>query len=273
MPLSKTTRILIVLQLCFAFMMLAWYVCYPFMGELYHWRSRLFLVQNIVGDTQLLDYVGDNDKYEAKSQLEANQRLFSELPSRQQDDILEDLDHYRLKMKTSLQEKVLSSLDIFFSRLPPFKTAWLVFTFLACFALLFRIEGAHLTVWALPFLTLGYLLSSSGYPSGLPPDAQLFPKEEALFKEGQGFSKENLRQAWNHYLDREWGGEFYFNLERAKAYREHPSYRSAYLFKHKEPFFLLLLYFAWNLFFAYICFKHEMRSLCKNQSTPVFGQH
>ncbi len=255
MPLSKIARALVVIQLCIAFMMLMWYVCYPFMGELYYWRSRLFLTQTVVGDTQLLDYVKDTGLAHSREKLEANQKLFSKLPKNEQDSILKDLRHYQSKLKKDLRQKLASSFDIFLSRLPPFKEAWLIFTFIVCFSLLYRVEGAHLVVWALPILTLGYIISSSLYPSGLPPDAHLFPAESTMNEATpKAFSK-----AWNDYMEKEWGGDFFFNLARLKEYRSHPGYHSAYLFKHQEPLALLLLYFAWNLSFTYICCKCKKR--------------
>jgi hypothetical protein len=272
MPLSKTVRILVVIQLCIGFMMLAWYVCYPFMGELYHWRSRLFLAQNVIGDTQLLDYVSDKDKSNAKMKLESNQQLFSRLPPDQQGEVLRDLNHYKSKTRTTFKQKAASTVDIFLNRLPPLKEAWLIFTFLTCFALLFRIEGAHSAAWSLPVLALAYLISNGNYPSGLSPDAKLYPTEEMLFAKGEEFSKKTLPGAWQNYLEKEWGGEFFFNLARLKEMRGHPSYHSAYLFKYREPLPLLFVYFAWNLIFAYICCKHEARNPCKNQLKTLSGQ-
>lgn len=255
MPLSKFARAFVIIQLCIAFMMLMWYLCYPFMGELYHWRSHLFLAQTVVGDTQLLDYVDDKEIPQSREKLESNQRLFSKLPKSEQDSVLKDLKHYQSMLKKGWKQKLASSFDIFLNHLPPFKEAWLIFTFIVCFSLLYRVEGAHLVVWALPVLTLGYIISSSGYPSGLPPDAHLFPVENTLNET----TPETFSKAWNDYMEKEWGGDFFFNLARLKEYRSHPGYHSAYRFKHQEPLALLFLYFAWNLSFAYICCK------CKKQ--------
>ena len=237
-------RTLLILQLCFAFMMLVWYAFFPFMGELYHFRSRLFLAQTIKGDQSLLAYVPEDEHKKISVKLSSNAAFFHQLPGYQQDEVMDDIRHYQEKLKAPFRQKIASSFSILIWQLPLFKQSWMIFALLVSFALLYRLEGAAVTVWILPLLSLCYLLNNHFLePERPPPDEHLFPKIE--------------HRKWEAYLNQQWGGEFYFNLERLKALREDPSYHSAYQFKGREPLGFLTLYFTWNLLFAYLIYKKE----------------
>lgn len=248
-------RVLLIIQLCFVFMMLVWYACFPFMGELYHFRSRLFLTQTVQGEEVLLAYVPENERGKTSEKLKLNATLFRELPGYQQGEVNEDARHYQEKLKSPFRNKILSSLDILIWRLPLFKQSWMIFTLLVSLAILYRIHGAVVTVWILPLLSLCYLLDNHFLEKDRPPpDAYLFPEIE----------HHNFQEEWEAFLIHQWSpsgqlneGEFYFNLARLKALREDASYNSATLFRGREPLGFLILYFAWNLFFAYIIYKKE----------------
>ena len=248
-------RVFLIIQLCFVFMMLVWYACFPFMGELYHFRSRLFLAQTVQGDTALLAYVPEHDRGQATEKLKYNASLFSQLPGYQQEAIMDDVRHYQGKLNSPFRQKIRSSLDILIWKLPIFKQAWIIFALFISLAILYRIEGAITSIWILPLLSLCYLLSNHFLEiERLPPDASLFPKIE----------HHNFQEEWEAYLSHHWSpsgqfheGEFYFNLARLKALREDETYDSATQFRRREPLGFLILYFAWNLFFAYIIYKKE----------------
>lgn len=248
-------RTLLIIQLCFAFMMLAWYACFPFTGELYHFRSRLFLTQTVRGEKALLAYVPESEREKTNEKLNLNAALFHKLPGYQQNEVTSDTRHYQKKLKSPFRRKIRSAFEILIWKLPLFKLSWMVFALLISFAILFRISGAVVTVWILPLLSLCYLLDNHFLERDRPPpDAFLFPKIE----------QHNFQEEWDAYLTDQWSpsrqvdeGEFYFNLARLKALREDVSYGSAFQFRGREPLAFLFLYFAWNLLFAYIIYKKE----------------
>jgi len=257
------TRVMLVIQLCFAFMVLVWYACFPFMGELYHFRSRLFLAQTVRGDEALLAYVPEGEKEAAEKKLRQNRAWLQNLPGYEQDAVHDDIRHYQEKLKTPFSSKVYASFEIVTWRLPLFKRAWMFFALIISLAVLYRFEGAVATVWILPFLSLCFLLNHHFLEKWQQePDAFLFPTLE----------NGNFSAAWDHHLSEKWSrsgdrdeGEFYFNLARLKAMRNSPSYHSAYQFHGREKLGVLILYFVWNLLFAYTIFKKEGTYVGKTQ--------
>lgn len=245
-------RTLLIGQLCLAFMMLVWFAFFPFMGELYHFRSRLFLAHTVTGDLSLVSYVPEKDKEATERRLLTYQTLFQALPAYRQESVLNDIRHYETKLSTPWQAKVTSSIAIFLHHLPPFQVAWIMFALIICFSILYRVEGAVPMVWILPFLSLCTLLENQ---STRPP----FSRFEERF-----FPDEKIDDV-EHFLLKNWGQEggnldeaaFAYNLERLEAHREDSGYWSAYQFRSRKPLPLMLLYFSWNLIFAYIITKKE----------------
>jgi len=246
---------MIIIQLCFAFIMLVWYAFFPFMGELYHFRSRLFLAQTVQGDEALLSYVLENEQEKTREKLQLNASLFQKLPGFEQDHVADDIRHYQSKLKMPFWTKIRASFEIILWKLPLFKRAWMFFALLISLLILYRIEGGVAAVWILPFLSLCFLLNHHFLESWQQePDAFLYPNIE----------RENFQEKWEEYLVQNWSptgnrdeGEFYFNLAKLKAMRTAPSYQSAYQFHGREPLGLLILYFTWNLLFAYTIYKRE----------------
>lgn len=267
---SRFVKVLVILQLCLVFMLLSWYALYPFMGELYHFRLRLFLTHTVQGKMELLDYVPPKKTDSIQRKLAFNQASFQKLPAYQQVEIEKDARHYQAKLQTSWIDKIWSSFDIFLWRLPLIKKSWMIFTLLICLALLYELPGSAACVWLLPFLSLCYLLDNHFLASrNEPPDAYLFPTEERIMKENLSF-----QEGWENYLISHWSSksyalredqlcdaEFHFNLARLQALREDPSYQTATRFGSREPLSFLILYFAWNLFFAYTVNRRHEKSI------------
>ncbi len=245
-------RALLIGQLCLAFMMLVWYAFFPFMGELYHYRSRLFLAQTVTGDVSLVSYVPEKEKDATKRRLLRYQTLYQALPAYRQEAVLKDIRHYETKLSTPWQAKVKSSLAIFLHHLPPFQVAWIMFSLVICLTILYRVEGAAPMAWILPFLSLCTVLENQ---STTPPlshiEERFFPDEK--IDDVEHFLLKNFGQEGGH-LDE---AAFAFNLERLEALRKDSGYESAYLFRSRKPLPLLLLFFSWNLIFAYIIMKKE----------------
>jgi hypothetical protein len=156
--------------------------------------------------------------------------------------------------------------------LPAFTQAWLFFSFLVCLFLLLGIEGAAKAAWVLPLIVLAFAVDNrlNGKPHGSAPDSDLFPSEQYVVEHYRTEplsgdhvqQREQLTEAWQHYLVAEWAhepystqaiekGEHAFNTARLKRYldaQELPEMRAVQ--GTQKPLLLLAVYFAWNLFFA-----------------------
>ena len=159
----------------------------------------------------------------------------------------------------SWDEHIGRSTYLLVQGIPPFTQAWVAFSLAICLLLLFRITGARQASWLLPLLAILYSWNNmtTGADAPPPPDAHLFPQEEALHPYLQEPLSDSIQEqytqlkvAWEGYLDDEWQGERNFNLARLAAYQKAPPQDPLITLRTKEPLPYLLFYVAWNLFFA-----------------------
>ncbi len=160
----------------------------------------------------------------------------------------------------SLSGHIGRTLYLWVSGIPPFAKGWVAFSLAICLLLLFSIRGARQAVWLLPLLSLlyGWDNIQHGLPPRHSPDATLFPTELELeayvaepLSKSLGTQIEQLRAAWQVYLQDVWGGEEAFNKARLAAYLDAPPSNPVALIREREPPPLLAIYLIWNLFFAF----------------------
>lgn len=254
--IATPMRVLAILQLCFAFTIILTRLSYPFMGELFTYKSNKLLYQYVMADSQ--------------------SHLFAKLPATDRSEIVH---HYQLlqeKADIPFLTKMVRAIHILVVELPLFERAWIVLAICISILLLLKRPGAIYASWLLPVVALAYCLNnfSMGIPAKPSPDAQLFPTEEMItagyldkpLSADIETQRLELLEGWKSYLIVNWlgekpaeekaakvlqeaRGEFAFNVARLQAIIQSPA-QAHNPFSQKEPLILLVVYFSWNLFFA-----------------------
>lgn len=242
-------RLCAILQLCIAFGMILWYTSQPFMGELFEIKSEKLLLHYAIDQRE----------------------LFEQLPRFQQEELLSRLLTLQDRLEIPFLTKLMRSGEILI-HLPLLKLTWIVLAILLSIFLLKKREGARQALWLLPFLALAYGVDNriQGLPTQPTAEEKLFPSESYLrdhyLDEPWGSTlfeqKQQLEQAWNHYLQLEWGGQnqslsqglYAFNLARIQA-QPFPKAERTFLqippTQESLPFLFLIIF--WNLTFALVC--------------------
>lgn len=265
-------RIIVIIQLCLVFSLSLWLGGYPFMGEHFAIKSKLAPFSFVMGLPESPN----------KENAASNAVRFSSLSLEKQAKIKSDYHTLQKKTTRSFISKVEDSLEILLFDISPFALAWIFFSAVISIMILRKQEGARQAAWILPLIVLAYGIDNIQYGSvKLPsPDIALFPSEQLIVEKylneplGSSISiqEEKLRKGWNRYLIQEWAheipsddtavfakqvdqGNFAFNVARLE---KQPSSFDELPFsgmRQKEPVFLLVLYLAWNLFFACMMWK------------------
>jgi len=252
-------RVLTIIHLCLAMILLTWFASYPFLGQRFALMQKLFLVHNVTGNQELLSYVSDVKKVNTSSTLLETHDLFQNLPSEEKNRIHRDREWLEKKLASPLPLKLKELKDLFFHELSPYLLAWIVFSIAICFLILFGIHGSEAAVWLLPLLAAIYAVHSLYFAPVKPPSPAegLFPSRELLqhYADKEG----SPEKGWKAFLIDNWSddqtlvsGKFHFHLEWLKKSREDSAYSTSPTFHHREPIFLLLLFFGWNLVFSYL---------------------
>lgn len=264
-------RVVTIIQLCLAFSLLLWQASQPFMGDLFHIRSKMLLYQDAMG-------IGTNNLDAPNDRLERNAERFAGLPEKTRVKITENYASLQAQLNSSLSQKIERLLQLFAHGISSFELAWIFFSIVISILILKRIEGARQAAWILPALTILFLLDNQMRGTRVVhPENQLFPSEQEIvqnylqeplstdiFKQ-----REQLLEGWNLYLIKEWmhespdpdsisfqqqaeGGEFLFNIHRLTVMKPN----SLQFFPQKTALGLLCLYVGWNLFYAWFVIKH-----------------
>ncbi|MBA3957842.1 MAG: hypothetical protein H0X51_05545 [Parachlamydiaceae bacterium] len=267
---SKVPRIFAILQLCIAFTIVMSNAGYPFLGELFNYKTKALLYHHVMGDETL------TASPEIKQKLQRNQERFQDLPRIQQTQIRDEYQVITQHRDRSATEKLRRSWNILAFELPAFERAWLLFAILISILILCRRDGAVRASWLLPALAFCYAYDNYTYGQTPPQaaDAILFPSEAEIVEDyiSEPLSDTIMEQhaqllkGWQHYLIREWAnesrsedpeifalqveqGEFAFNLKRLELIAQEKS--SINPFREKESLALLILYLIWNFWFAW----------------------
>jgi hypothetical protein len=265
--MSRKKKILILCHLSLAFTYFCWLLMQPYIKEMIIQKSELALYETVMKKDSLL----------------------RQLPPLDQVILLEGYAEARQNKGPSLLHEVGR---LFFIDTPPFALAWLFFSLVICLLLLFRIEGALLSVWLLPFCVIGYAYFL--YDSPQKRGESLFPSEEYVLTtyvesaENNAMGRrERLLLGWHRYLVQEWAleepsedltlfseqldkGLFAFNVARLKWIIEGKDDEIVLAGFTTPPSLLrIACYFIWNLFFAWFINRKEKHLSAVAPSIPT----
>ncbi len=256
--LSRRTKLVVIIHLCFAFTYLSYLLLKPLLDDIFATKGKLDLIESVFQEKDLFSALPESSSQEiiqAARKIETQKR------------------HY-LSSLTHLLSKECSTICL----------GWLFFSVAISLALIFCLNGAKESAYLLPLLILiyGITLSFTEKPS---PQKTLYPSEEEVLN---GYSshdskkffnkKVELERAWSYYLVTEWAKEspsenkeifkeqlrtgiFAFNLERTRRLiRGEEIISTNTYFRNRPSFFLWLFYLIWNSFFAtYVSRKERIR--------------
>lgn len=275
--LYKSLRPIAIIQLCIVFSLLAWICSQPYMGELLSIKTKMLLLQEVMG-------ISKDPATEAasKDRLVRNAERFSNSSDAQKSAILER--YYKLQeaSQDSFLLKFKRMLTILLFEISRFELLWIVLGIAVPVLLLLHRDGARQAAWLLFLLTLIFAVDNqlTGFPAAVSEDDKLFPSEEYLIKNyfKNPLSAEileqyqQMKQAWKTYLIHEWTGEspspdpsvydeqvekgeYAFN--RARAEKMSAALYPPGTFRMQKTTLVLLIYLAWNFYFAWTVNKQR----------------
>lgn len=286
---SKKPKVMAILHLCIAFTVLTSVWGYPFLGELFEFKTKSLLYHAVMGDATLIGT--DPSSTMMYQRLERNKLRFSQLSETDQNLIKSQYLQLQQHVETPFMTKIRRACHIVIFELPAFEQMWLLLSIVIGILLLLGIEGAAETTWLLPLLVLCYGINNQwhGETPSFSLDTRLFPSEEVIIQDylREPLSKdiltqrEQLLQGWKRYLIKEWAheipandvdlfesqaesGEFFFNVARLKLLAKEPAKTTS--FNQRESLLALLSYLAWNLFFAWqVSHRKERRVVMSDE--------
>ena len=251
--IPTSQRVMAIIQLCLAFSLLCWYLAQPFMGEYFNLRSRMLIYEYVMKQAE----------------------RFEKLPASEKQVINNDYEKLKNYSQRPVFDKIENGIRSLIQKVPPFEQAWIFFSLFISIYILLKKEGAKSAAWLLPLIIIAYSIDNqrSGKPSDPHPDYQLFPSEQVIIRDylKEPFSssptsqKEQLEKGWKNYLIEKWStkshenkeqqlveGEFNFTLARLNLLHGQP--RNEWLNSYHEKLnpLLILIYFFWNVAFAWI---------------------
>lgn len=249
-------RVLSIIQLCLGFTALLFAASEPFMGQHFTIKSKILIYDYVMGKNHV-----------------PRANLFNELSAENREEIIQNYQNLKNKLSTSFLDKIQESLNVLFFKTSSFERAWILFAIIIPILLLKKVEGSREAAWILPLIVTAYCISNELKLSSphISDEAKLFPKEEFLVSRylkknintlGLAAQQEELLKGWHLYLVEYYAneiasrnlnefqnqiekGEFAFNLARI----EKSSSATSNVLK-KQPLFLMMIYFVWNLLFA-----------------------
>jgi len=260
-------RLLAILQLCIVFSLVLWYISQPFMGEYFSLRSRLLLYEYMMGTSDILKNKGGQE-----AKLERHQERFAQLSMPTKHSLLSHYHEIQTYAQRSIFVKIGDGIKRLFSDVPLLEQGWMFFTALIAILILLKVEGAKEAAWLVPIIVLFYCLHHQfqSPSSALPLDHILFPFESELIERDHSLTwieqKQKLEVAWEDYLIIHWlpknrqnqvrhlqieESEFAFTLARLDLLQGQSLKKWLYPKPVPLSLWMLGLYFAWNLLFAY----------------------
>jgi hypothetical protein len=231
-------RVLVIIQLCIGLSCLIWLIGYPFMGGHFTLQSELILIESVMGQQETLIRLDSEKSKSQMDKIQKNHELFNLLPEKKKKEIENLFLEKKLASKSSFFEKIEPLLQI-----PRLEVLWILAAVAIPILILLRNRQAALFVWLLPIICSGYALNNQ--INGLDPlsvsDRKIFPREETLP------ISSSLAESWEHYLEENWDGEYYFNLSRVELL---PPSLAVSFWEKRSPL-ILICYLLWNLNFAW----------------------
>lgn len=236
-------KTLIILQIALSLSLFLLTLSEPFMGKNYEARDHLFLAKTIRGDKSLLAYVTEDKMDKERASLERYSKLYEQLTTAKKEQITQFQEKAEAILKRSYFQQLEEAVQKV-ANLPPLVLGWMVLSFVLGILLLKRVPGAASACWLLPLIALAYLFI--GVKNDTKPEKSLYPSEELLLHYNDLATPEKFQEAFHEYLTDTYGeeAEFAFNLARLNAIQREST----------PPF---LLYFAWNLLFAYTINRYD----------------
>lgn len=267
-------RVCAIIQLCLAFSVLLWNASEPFIGEIFYTKSGLLLYYDVMG-------IPAHDHAIHDVRLARNSQRFDALPKQTKEHITQNLQALQTKLKRSFWDKLKSTVTLFTDKISPFELAWIFFSIVIAIMLLKKVEGAAQAVWLLPFLVACYAIETRlSTKEKLFDETNFFPTEKMLVEnyiqkplsEDIFEQQKELMEGWKRYLIDKWAGqtpseakkvfdrqaeegEFHFNLARLK-WRANQNHLIGALPPPSPALWQLVLYFFWNVYFAYTTWKY-----------------
>ncbi|MFZ0565072.1 MAG: hypothetical protein WAM28_02655 [Chlamydiales bacterium] len=261
--MPRKNKIITIFHLCCAFSYLSWLLFQPYAREVVVQNSKLSLFERVLGHPS----------------------CFQKLSLFEQQSLVEGYKALQSGKKPSY--KPLS----FLFTTPPFALAWLFFSIFIPLLLLFRVEGAHQSVWLLPLFVVAYAYFS--YKTPTPEKPPFFPSKDYVITNyldndpGGIFQRHSrLLEGWHRYLIAEWAHEdpsrdstlfeeqldrglFAFNVERLKQLSSGEKDEVMLAgFIATPSLFRFLLYLTWNLIFAWTISRKKKRIPSEAASAP-----
>lgn len=270
-------RIVAIVQLCFAFTLLAWGIIQPYMSHYFTYHSQLALYKTVMGHSDLLIKQDPAKASAEKGKLDRHALRFQTLPAPVRSSIEQGYLQLDKQNNQPFTQKVKESFIALVEKLHLFAKGWSIFSIIIALMLLLRVEGAAEAAWLLPLLATLYAIDNQWHSTvaATTADTALFPTEQTLITEyldsplngTLSQQREQLLKGWHLYLIRKWAneepsqkanalagqiekGEFSFNVARLQQLQNKEEQRPATLF-YKEPLPWLIFYISWNLFFAW----------------------
>jgi len=272
-------RILSIIQLCLAFTAFLFAAGSPFLTHHFDIKSKILLYDYVLGNT-----------------LPTTRAYFNELDHNQKERVMAGYAELNKAASSSFFKKLEESLNLILIKMPAFERAWILFAIVIPFLLLKKVEGAKQAVWILPLIALAYLANNQYQEMPkLSEEAMLYPEEEWLSEKylNKNIStfpvleqQSQLLKAWHHYLIEYYTkeqpsdepaifleqiskGEFRFHLARIEKL-DLLEEKEGFALK-KQPFFLMLVYCIWNIFFALV--TCDLFRLKKIELNPKISIH
>lgn len=277
-------RVCAILQLCLAFSAFLWVASEPFVGEIFSVKSQLLYYQDAMGIPSRSTSSKENEE-----RLERNSERFAALPPAEQANLQKGYDTLQEMLQRSFLEKLGRVYTLFFHYVPLYELGWILLAVTVSLLALKKVEGAAEAAWLLPLLVAAYAidLRVQGRGEALQGDERLFPTERELvadylrepLDEDIFEQRKQLQSAWKKYLAVRWAkeepaadpaaldrqaeeGEYRMTLARIEARAEKTPPDKLFDSAASSPSpFLLLVYFFWNVYFAYTLWKYKSKSL------------
>lgn len=277
-------RVCAILQLCLAFSAFLWVASEPFVGEIFAVKSQLLYYQDAMGIPSR-----SASSKESEERLHRNGERFAALPEATQGKLQKGYDTLQEMLQRSFFDKLARVYTLFSRRVSPYELGWIILAVAVSILALKKVEGAAEAAWLLPLLVAAYAvdLRLQGRAEALRGDERLFPSEAELVADYLGEpldedifeQRKQLQSAWKKYLAVRWAevnpaadpagldrqaeeGEYRLTLARIEARAEKTPPEKLFDTTASSPSpLLLLVYFFWNVYFAYTLWKYKSKSL------------
>jgi hypothetical protein len=273
-------RLMAIIQLCLAFSFICWYSIQPFMGEYFSLKSRSLLYEYVMGTS---DTLNANPDTQLKSERQKNR--FKNLSSHTKEWIIDDYKKIQKYLSRSIQTKLQDGIKTLFFNIPPFELAWLFFSVVVSILILLKKEGSKAAAYLLPLIVFAYAIDNqlNAPIRAHSPDDFLFPSEETIINNYLSHpinhlspltQKKELQKGWENYLINHWlpinfnhisrdqrieQSEFLFTIARLKTFQQQNFVDWLNRFNQKEKPIVLVCYILWNMLFAAIMNRSNMK--------------